>query len=387
MSIIELADLELNNKTVLIRQDLNVPIIDSVITNDKRIVASLPTVLLAIKGGAKIILMSHLGRPKEGKYSDEFSLKLVAIRLSELLEQNVRLEKDYLNGVKLKVGEVVLCENVRFNVGERENDDKLAKKIANLCDIFVMDAFGSAHRTHASTYGVIKYAKVACSGILLANELVALAKVIDNPRRPMVAIVGGSKVSTKLTVLKSLAKIVDTLIPVGGIANTFIASKGFNVGRSLCEKSLINTAIELTESFDIKIPTDVVCAKEFSKKAIAKNKNLADISYDDIILDIGTNSAKNITSIISKAKTIIWNGPTGVFELEQFANGTKVLSESIAKSKAFKVAGGGDTLAAIYKYNIEDNISYMSTGGGAFLEFLEGKKLPAIQMLEAVSTH
>jgi phosphoglycerate kinase len=382
MKVINLADLDLTGKKVLIRQDLNVPIKDGVVSSDKRIKASIPTIELALEKGAAVMLMSHLGRPTEGEYAEEFSLQPVAKRLSELLGKEVRLEKDWLGGVEVSAGEVVLCENVRFNVGEKKNDDELSKKMAALCDIFAMDAFGTAHRAQASTHGVAKYAKVACSGPLLTGELEALGKALDNPARPMVAIVGGSKVSTKLTVLESLSKIVDKLVVGGGIANTFIAAQGNNVGKSLCEDDLIPTAKGLMETCDIPVPSDVVCGKEFSETTPAETKNASDVADDDMIFDIGPNSAKELADIMKNAGTIVWNGPVGVFEFDQFGNGTKELSMAIAESSAFSIAGGGDTLAAVDKYNIEDKVSYISTGGGAFLEFLEGKKLPAVEILE-----
>ncbi len=383
MTITNLSDLNLAEKRVLIRQDLNVPINkNGVITSDKRIKASLPSIKLALKQGAKVIIMSHLGRPTEGKYNVQFSLQVVANRLSELLNTKVRLEKDWLNGIKLEVGEVVLCENVRFNIGEKKNDNALAKKMANLCDIFVMDAFGTAHRAQASTYGVAKYAPIACAGLLLSSELESLVNALDKPARPMVAIIGGSKVSTKLTILKSLSKIVDKLIVGGGIANTFIAAQGYNVGKSLYEKKLLPTAKYLMDACDIPVPSDVVCSKTFSELASPEIKNITTIDDDDMIFDIGTKSANKLANIMQNAGTIIWNGPVGVFEFEQFTKGTKILAMAIANSNAFSIAGGGDTIAAIDKYNIADKISYISTGGGAFLEFLEGKKLPAIEILE-----
>jgi phosphoglycerate kinase len=382
MKVINLADLDLQNKKVLIRQDLNVPIKNGVVTSDKRIKASLPTIEMALEKGGAIMLMSHLGRPTEGEYADEFSLKPVADRLSELLGKTVRLEKEWLDGVEVASGEVVLCENVRFNAGEKSNDDELSKKMANLCDIFAMDAFGTAHRAQASTHGVAKFAKVACSGPLLTGELEALGKALDNPARPMVAIVGGSKVSTKLTVLESLSSKVDQLVVGGGIANTFIAAQGHNVGKSLCEDDLIPTAKKLMENCEIPVPTDVVCGKEFSESTPAETKNSSDVADDDMIFDIGPSSSNQLAEIMKNAGTIVWNGPVGVFEFDQFEGGTKVLGEAIASSNAFSIAGGGDTLAAVDKYNLEDNISYISTGGGAFLEFLEGKVLPAVEILE-----
>ncbi len=380
--IIKLEALDLNGKKVLIRQDLNVPIKEGVVTSDKRIKASLPTIEMAMKQGAKVMLMSHRGRPTEGEYSEEFTLQPVADRLTELLGVTVRLEKEWLDGIEMNDGEVVLCENVRFNNGEMANDDDLSKRMAATCDIFAMDAFGTAHRAQASTHGVAKYAPIACSGPLLSGELEALGKALDNPKRPMVAIVGGSKVSTKLTVLDSLAKIVDQLVVGGGIANTFIAAQGHNVGKSLCENDLIPTAKKLMEDCEIPVPTDVVCGKEFSETAEATTKASSEVMDDDMIFDIGPNSAEELAEIMKNAGTIVWNGPVGVFEFDQFSDGTKTVATAIAESKAFSIAGGGDTLAAVDKYNIEDKISYISTGGGAFLEFLEGKKLPAVEILE-----
>ena len=382
MSVINLSDLDLSSKRVLIRQDLNVPIKDGVVTSDKRIKASLPTIEMAMKQGAKVMLMSHRGRPTEGEASDEFTLQPVADRLTELLGVNVRLETNWLDGVEMNDGEVVLCENVRFNEGEMSNGDDLSKRMAAMCDIFAMDAFGTAHRAQASTHGVAKYAPVACSGPLLSGELEALGKALDNPKRPMVAIVGGSKVSTKLTVLESLSKIVDQLVVGGGIANTFIAAQGHNVGNSLCEHDLIPTAKKLMEDCEIPVPKDVVCGKEFSETTPAETKASDTVVDDDMIFDIGPNSATELAEIMKNAGTIVWNGPVGVFEFDQFEGGTKTLAMAIANSDAFSIAGGGDTLAAVDKYNIEDKISYISTGGGAFLEFLEGKKLPAVEILE-----
>lgn len=382
MSVINLSDLDLSSKRVLIRQDLNVPIKDGVVTSDKRIKASLPTIEMAIKQGAKVMLMSHCGRPIAGEYNDEFSLQPVARRLSELLNITVRLEKNWLDGVEMNDGEVVLCENVRFNDGEMSNDDDLSKRMAAMCDIFAMDAFGTAHRAQASTHGVAKYAPVACAGPLLSGELEALGKALDNPKRPMVAIVGGSKVSTKLTVLESLSKVVDQLVVGGGIANTFIAAQGYNVGKSLCEEDLIPTAKKLMEDCEIPVPSDVVCGKEFSETSIATTKPSSAVEDDDMIFDVGPESANQLAQIMKNAGTIVWNGPMGVFEFDQFANGTQTLGMAIAQSDAFSIAGGGDTLAAVDKYNIEDKVSYISTGGGAFLEFLEGKKLPAVEILE-----
>ena len=380
-------DLALTDQKLLIRQDLNVPVKDGKVTSDKRIVASIPTIKAALDAGARVMLMSHLGRPTEGEYEEQFSLQPVADRLSELLGKTVRLQKDWLEGVELESGEIVLCENVRFNVGEKANDDALSKKMAALCDIYVMDAFGTAHRAQASTHGVAKYAPIACAGPLLTAELDALSKALDNPARPVVAVVGGSKVSTKLTVLDSLSNIVDQLIVGGGIANTFIAASGFNVGKSLYEKDLISEAARLTDQAkakggDIPVPVDVVCGKEFSETAAAELKSVDQVAEDDMIFDIGPDTAKQFSEYLKNAGTIVWNGPVGVFEFDQFAEGTKVLAQAIAESDAFSIAGGGDTLAAVDKYNLSERISYISTGGGAFLEFLEGKKLPAVEVLE-----
>jgi phosphoglycerate kinase len=390
MSIQNMIDLDLSGKRVLIRQDLNVPVKNGEVTSDIRIQASIPTIEKALAAGAAVMVLSHLGRPVEGEYDDASSLKPVADRLAKLLNKPVRLEKDWLNGIDILPGEVVLCENVRFNVGEEKNSDELGKKMADLCDVFVMDAFGTAHRAQASTHSVAKYAPIACAGPLLASELEALGKALETPVKPLVAIVGGSKVSTKLTVLKSLSEKVDQLIVGGGIANTFIAAAGFPVGKSLYETDLIEEAQRLIAAAkkagsDIPIPVDVVCAKEFSDNAIATIKNVQDVEPDDLILDIGPVTAKQYTEIIKSAGTIVWNGPVGVFEIEQFSHGTQSLAKAIAESTAFSIAGGGDTLAAIDKYNINDQVSYTSTGGGAFLEFLEGKELPAVAVLNSRS--
>jgi len=392
MSVINMTDLALANQRVLIREDLNVPIKDGKISSDARLKAALPTLKLALEAGAKVMVMSHLGRPTEGgnpaeNGNAEFSLKPVADYLAGALNFPVRLATDYLNGVEVATGELVLFENVRFNVGEKKNDDELAKKLAALCDVFVMDAFGTAHRAQASTHGVAKYAPTACAGPLLAGELSALGKALTNPARPMVAIVGGSKVSTKLTVLDSLAKIVDQLIVGGGIANTFIAAAGHNVGKSLYEADLVDEAKRLTadaqsNNGDIPVPSDVVVAKEFSESATATLKNVNDVNDDEMIFDIGPDTAAQLCDIIENAGTIVWNGPVGVFEFDQFGKGTEAIANAIAQSSAFSIAGGGDTLAAVDKYNIADKVSYISTGGGAFLEFLEGKKLPAVEILE-----
>ncbi len=387
MAFTRMTDVDMKGKRVLIREDLNVPIKDGKVTSDTRIRASVPTIRAALEAGAKIMLMSHLGRPSEGEYSEEASMKPVAARLGELLGRPVRVVKDWLDGVDLADGEVVLCENVRFNKGEKKDDPELAKKMAGLCDIYVMDAFGTAHRAQASTHGVGVHAPVACAGLLLSAELDALGKALQNPARPLLAIVGGSKVSTKLTVLDSLSGKVDQLIVGGGIANTFIAAAGYPVGKSLYEAELVPEAKRLMEAAkarggEIPVPTDVVCAKEFSESAAATVKKVADVTEDDMILDIGPETAARYADLIKKAATIVWNGPVGVFEIDQFADGTRTVSMAIAESPAFSIAGGGDTLAAIEKYGIGDSISYTSTGGGAFLEFLEGKTLPAVAMLE-----
>lgn len=382
MSVIKMTDLDLAGKRVLIREDLNVPVKDGKVTSDVRIQASLPTIQHAIEAGAKVMVMSHLGRPTEGEYNEEFSLQPVATHLSGLLGKEVRLVKDWLDGVELDDGEVVLCENVRFNKGEKKDDEALSKQMAALCDIYVMDAFGTAHRAQASTHGVGKFAPVACAGPLLANELDALAKAVKDPAKPVVAIVGGSKVSTKLTVLETLSDVVDQLIVGGGIANTFLAAAGKPVGKSLYEEDLIPNAKALMEKTHIPLPSDVVTGKEFSETAAAETKSADETVDDDMIFDIGPDSAKELADILANAKTIVWNGPVGVFEFDQFGGGTKALSMAIAESDAFSIAGGGDTLAAVDKYEIKEKVSYISTGGGAFLEFLEGKKLPAVAMLE-----
>ena len=388
MAIIKMTDLDLKGKRVLIREDLNVPLKNGKVADDTRIRASLLTIQHAQEAGAKVMLMSHIGRPTEGEYSDEYSLAPVAAHLSDLLGKTVNVISDYLdNPPELEDGDVVILENIRFNVGESKNDDVLAKKYAALCDVFVMDAFGTAHRAQASTHGVAKYADTACAGPLLSAELEALGKALDNPARPMVAIVGGSKVSTKLTVLESLSTIVDQLIVGGGIANTFIAAAGNNVGKSLYEADLMDTARKLTADArarggDIPVPVDVVCGKEFSETAKAELKRATDVDDDDMIFDIGPESAKALAEILKKAGTIVWNGPVGVFEFDQFGEGTRTIAMAIAESPAFSIAGGGDTLAAVAKYNIADKVSYISTGGGAFLEFLEGKILPAVAILE-----
>lgn len=383
MAVLKMADLDLQGKRVLIRADLNVPLKDGKVASDKRIMATLPTIKLALEKGAKVMVISHLGRPTEGEYAEEFSLKPVADYIATKLPNvSVRLEKDYLNGVDVKENELVVLENCRFNVGEKKNAEDLSKKYAALCDVFVMDAFGTAHRAQATTYGAAQFAPVACAGPLLAAELDALGKVMDNPARPMVAIVGGSKVSTKLTVLNSLLKVCDQLIVGGGIANTFIKAQGNNVGKSLCEDELVNDAKEIAGKTNIPAFVDVVVGKEFSENAEAATKDLADIADDDMIFDLGPKSMANINEVLKNAKTILWNGPVGVFEFDQFALGTKSMADAIASSEAFSVAGGGDTINAIQKFGVTDKISYISTGGGAFLEFVEGKKLPAVEILE-----
>ncbi len=387
MSIINMTDLNLAGQRVLIREDLNVPVQEGKITSDARLLAALPTIKLALEAGAKVMVMSHLGRPTEGEYNTEYSLQPVADYLAAALSYPVRLIKDYLSGVDVAAGELVIFENVRFNKGEKKNDDALAQQLANLCDIFVMDAFGTAHRAQASTHGVAKYAPTACAGPLLVGELDALGKALDNPARPMVAIVGGSKVSTKLTVLESLSGIVDQLIVGGGIANTFIAAAKHNVGKSLYEADLVAEAQRLTlqaqaNKGDIPMPSDVIVANEFSPAAKATLKNVSEVSDEEMIFDIGPNSAAKLAQIIKDAGTIVWNGPVGVFEFDQFGKGTEAIANAIADSSAFSIAGGGDTLAAVDKYGIKDKVSYISTGGGAFLEFLEGKKLPAVEILE-----
>ena len=387
MSVIKMTDLDLKGQRVLIRQDLNVPVKDGKVSSDARIKASLPTIKLALEAGAKVMVMSHLGRPTEGEFNPEFSLKPVVDYLNDALDVNVRLESDYLDGVQSDAGEIVVFENVRFNVGEKKNNDELAQKMAKLCDVYVMDAFGTAHRAQASTHGVAKYAPTACAGPLLAGELDALATALDNPKRPMVAIVGGSKVSTKLTVLESLSGVVDQLVVGGGIANTFIAAEGHSVGKSLYEADLVDEAKRLTAAAkanngDIPVPTDVVVGSEFSADATATLKAASDVSSEDMIFDIGPDSAAALADILQNAGTIVWNGPVGVFEFDQFGAGTAAIAKAIAKSDAFSIAGGGDTLAAIDKYDVAEQISYISTGGGAFLEFLEGKKLPAVEILE-----
>jgi phosphoglycerate kinase len=389
MPFIKLPDLDLAGKRVLIRADLNVPVKDGKVTSDARITASMPTIEHCMKAGARVMVMSHRGRPQEGVVDEENSMQPIADTLSEKLGKTVPLVKDYLDSPpKVAEGEVVLLENVRFNKGEKKDEEGLAKKYASLCDVYVMDAFGTAHRAQASTHGAGKFAPVACAGLLLAEELDALNKALANPARPMVAIVGGSKVSTKLTVLEALSEKVDQLVVGGGIANTFLMATGKNIGKSLCEADLVDTARALIEKMaargaSIPIAVDVVCGKKFDENEPAVIKDAADVEDDDMIFDIGPKSAQQLAEIIAGAGTIVWNGPVGVFEFDQFGAGTKTVSMAIANASGFSLAGGGDTIAAIQKYDIYDRISYISTAGGAFLEFLEGKTLPAVAMLEA----
>jgi phosphoglycerate kinase len=387
VKITKMSCLDLRDKRVLIREDLNVPIQNGAVSSDARIRAALPTIQAALRAHARVIVMSHLGRPEEGKYAEEFSLAPVAKRLAQLLGIPVALKKDWLGGVEVGPGEVVLLENVRFNKGEKKDADDLARRMAALCDVYVMDAFGTAHRAEASTHGVAKYAPLVCAGPLLVSELSALETALLKPARPLLAIVAGSKVSTKLTVLESLLSKVDQLIVGGGITNTFLAALGFNVGKSLYEPNMLDICKRLLEQSKqrgivIPMPTDVVVATEISATAEADVKNVRNVSAEDMILDIGPDSAEAMAKLVASAGTILWNGPVGVFEFEQFGEGTRTLAMAIARSKAFSLAGGGDTLAAIEKYDIEDSISYISTGGGAFLEFVEGKKLPAVEILE-----
>jgi len=387
MPILRMTDLDLRGKRVLIREDLNVPVQDGVVTSDARIRASLPTIQHARTAGARVLVMSHLGRPEEGVYDEEFSLAPVAKRLGELLGVKIRLEKDWLGGVEAGVGEVVLLENVRFNKGEKKDKEDLAKRMAELCDIYVMDAFGTAHRAEASTHGVARFAKVACAGPLLMNELIALETALESPKRPLIAIVAGSKVSTKLTVLESLLGKVDKLIVGGGIANTFLLAEGYGVGKSLVEAEMVDIARGLLQKsaelkVEIPLPSDVVVAKEFAASAEADVKAVGNVAAEEMILDIGPDTAERFARMLHDAGTVVWNGPVGVFEFDQFGEGTRTLAQAIARSPGFSIAGGGDTLAAIEKYRVEDDISYISTGGGAFLEFLEGKKLPAVAALE-----
>ncbi len=388
MAFLKINELDIAGKRVLIRSDLNVPVKNGVVTSDARINASLPTIKFCLDAGAKVLVMSHRGRPKEGVVDNENSMQPIADNLSEKLGFKVPLETNYFDkNLSLDNGQIVLLENVRFNSGEKSNDIELSKKYAALCDIFVMDAFGTAHRAQASTYGVGKNTEVSCAGLLLAQELESLSKALSNPARPMVAIVGGSKVSTKLTVLEALSEKVDQLVVGGGIANTFLKATGKNIGKSLCEDDLVDTAKLLIKKMsergaNIPIATDVVCGKEFSENAVAELKSASGVNDDDMIFDIGPESSKELIDIIKEAGTVVWNGPVGVFEFDQFGDGTKAISMAISESKCFSLAGGGDTIAAIQKYDIFDNVSYISTAGGAFLEYLEGKKLPAVKMLE-----
>lgn len=382
MSIVKMTDLDLKGKRVFIRADLNVPIKDGVVTSDARIKASLPTIELALKQGAKVMVTSHLGRPTEGEYNPEFSLEPIVNYLKKAITSPVRLVKDYLNGVDVAEGELVVLENVRFNKGEKKDDETLSKQYAALCDVFVMDAFGTAHRAQASTHGIAKFAPIACAGPLLSAELDALGKALDKPARPMLAIVGGSKVSTKLTVLDSLSQIADQIIVGGGISNTFIAARGYNVGLSLYEADLIPEAKKLMEKCDIPQAVDVRVGTEFSETATATVKPVSEVKDNEEILDLGDKTAENLVELIKQAKTILWNGPVGVFEFPNFRKGTEMIARAIAESNAFSIAGGGDTLAAIDIFGIADKISYISTGGGAFLEFVEGKPLPAVVILQ-----
>jgi phosphoglycerate kinase len=383
MKFKRLGEVELRGKRVFIRADLNVPMEGGRITDDTRIRASLPAIESALQAGAAVMVTSHLGRPKEGAYDPNESLAPVAKRLAELLERDVPLAKDWVGGVQVAPGEVVLLENCRFNVGEKKDDEGLARKIAALCDVYVNDAFGTAHRAEATTHGVARFAKVACAGPLMAAELDALAKSLANPRRPLVAVVGGSKVSTKLTVLAELAKKVDALIVGGGIANTFLLAAGKSIGKSLAEPDLVAEARKIAQVTQVPLPEDVVVAVEVSARARSAIKQPQDVQDDEMILDIGPKSAAALAATLKSAGTIVWNGPVGVFEIDQFAKGTHAIGQAIAESPAFSIAGGGDTLAAIAKFGLENRISYISTGGGAFLEFLEGKKLPAVVALEA----
>ena len=386
MPIKKLTDLDLANKRVLMREDFNVPLQDGVITDDTRIQASLPGIRLALSRGARVMVVSHLGRPTEGQFDEKESLAPVAKRLSELLGQEVPLERDWLDGVSVEPGRVVLLENCRFNKGEKKNDEALSRKIAALCDIYVNDAFATAHRAEATTHGVARFAPVACAGPLLAQELEALGKALEKPARPMAAIVGGAKVSTKLTVLAELAKKVDQLIVGGGIANTFMLAAGMKIGKSLCEPDLVAEAKKVIGQIEAKggsvpLPVDVVCAKEFSATAAAVTKDVNAVQDDDLILDVGPRTAARLTQLLTQSRTIVWNGPLGVFEFDQFAGGTRAMAKAIAESPAFSLAGGGETVAALHKFGVFDRIGYVSTAGGAFLEFLEGKTLPAVEIL------
>jgi len=387
MKLLRMTDTDLRNKRVLIREDLNVPVQDGVVTSDARIRASLATIRYALDQHARVFVMSHLGRPQEGQEDPALTLAPVAVRLSELLGKPVPLRKGWIDGIDCAPGSAVLCENVRFLKGEKKDDEQLARRMAALCEVFVMDAFGTAHRAEASTHGVARFAPVACAGPLLVGELEALERALKEPARPLIAIVGGSKVSTKLTVLESLLDKVDQLIVGGGIANTFLAATGIDVGRSLCEMEMLDVARRLMDKarardVEIPLPTDVVVGREFAATAHADVRPVAEVRRDEMILDIGPDTADRCSALLQAAGTVIWNGPVGVFEFEQFGEGTRAIASAIARSKAFSLAGGGDTLAAIEKYGVEDGISYISTGGGAFLEFVEGKTLPAVAVLE-----
>lgn len=385
--LVKIADLDLSGKTVLIREDYNVPVKNGVVTSDVRIRATLPTLKEVLEAGAKIILVSHLGRPVAGEYDEAFSLAPVAKSLSEFLNMDVPLIKDWINGIDMTDHQVVLCENARFEAGETKNDDDLSRKMAQLCQVYINDAFATAHRAQASTHGVAKYAAVSAAGPLLIEELKSLSKALREPEKPVIAIVGGSKVSSKLTILETLSEKVDQLIVGGGIVNTFLKAAGYEVGKSLYEADLVDVASKLMKQAEengcqIPLPTDVICGKEFDENTKAVTKSVNDIEADDMIMDIGPETAKQLNDVIKNAKTIVWNGPLGVFEFDQFNTGTESLAKAIARSEAYSIAGGGDTIAAITKFNVENDISYISTGGGAFLEFLEGKKLPAIEILE-----
>jgi len=387
MKLLRMTDTDLRNKRVLIREDLNVPVQEGVVMSDARIRASLATIRYALDQHARVFVLSHLGRPKEGQEDPALTLAPVAARLSELLGKPVPLRKHWIDGVDCPPGSAVLCENVRFLPGEKKDDEQLARRMASLCEVFVMDAFGTAHRAEASTHGVARYAPLACAGPLLVGELEALERALQEPARPLVAIVGGSKVSTKLTVLESLLEKVDMLIVGGGIANTFLAATGVDVGKSLCETEMLDVARRLIDKArardaEIPLPTDVVVGREFAATAHADVRPVNEVRRDEMILDIGPDTADRCSTLLQTAGTVIWNGPVGVFEFEQFGEGTRTIAQAIARSKAFSLAGGGDTLAAIEKYGVEDGISYISTGGGAFLEFVEGKTLPAVAMLE-----
>src|SRR6202167_1741859 len=388
MNVLRMSDADLRGKRVLIREDLNVPVQAGEVTSDARIRAALPTIRYAIDQHAKVFILSHLGRPTEGVYEEQFSLAPVAARLSDLLGQPVALREDWVSGVDCAQGSAVLCENVRFNPGEKKDSELLARQMAALCDVFVMDAFGTAHRAEASTHGVARFAPVACAGPLLVGELIALERALRKPARPLIAIVGGSKVSTKLTVLEALLEKVDKLIVGGGLANTFLAATGVKVGRSLHEAEMLDVARALLEQARargaaIPLPTDAVLARDFAATAHADVRPVHEVRDNEMILDIGPDTAERFSELLHAAGTIVWNGPVGVFEFEQFGEGTRAIANAIARSKAFSIAGGGDTLAAIEKYGVEDGISYISTGGGAFLEFVEGKTLPAVAILEA----